>query len=92
MNRRKIFTAFSQPLPRWLLGIDAVIVLALAVFVATGALHPGTGFGPAFAFAVALCFPSAVLLGVVNGFVLATCRGTGLTAGDPRVPPRGPRP
>lgn len=57
-------------LPRWLLGIDGLLVVIVFGFIAAYGLSAASPIGPMAAVAVALCFPSAVLLGVVNGMAL----------------------
>lgn len=63
-----------RELPGWLLGIDGLILLLVFGFMAAYALAATPPFGPVVAVAVALCFPSALLLGVVNGLALQSQR------------------
>lgn len=62
-------------LPRWLVGIDALVALAFGAFVTVWALRMPPPFGPVAAFATALCFPAAVLLGALNGATLGARAG-----------------
>lgn len=59
-------------LPRWLIGLDALVAIAFGAFVTVWALRMPSPWGPVIAFAAALCFPAAVLLGALNGAALGT--------------------
>lgn len=70
MHMPAVCTRLRRELPGWLLGIDGLILLLVFGFMAAYAVAATPPFGPVVAVAVALCFPSALLLGVVNGLAL----------------------
>lgn len=76
MPTSSLFHLFRNQSPRWLLGVDALVAVLLMVFIATWALTMPAPVGPAIATTVALCFPGAMVLGIVNGIAMARAGGS----------------
>lgn len=64
-----------NPSSRWLVGLDAAAAILLMAFIATWALTMPSPAGVIIAATVALCFPAAMVLGVVNGIAIARASG-----------------